>query len=451
MTTHSIRQVLSSLVIVGALAGPAVAAPVAVAAGVEAATTPTDPAAAQAIIDAAFARQEAGATLARVRELLDESAGHPAIDHARGTVRFLEAIQWLLQGATRHGFLQTFRGAGLMLTPQADLLQWTATDDPAVTPAGAIDLALRGFVARLAEADGVLAEVDGPFTAAIELPAIRFDLDGDGEATSAEGLRSFFPMLPEMRRWDPEERRTVVAPMVPPTLVVAFDRGDTEWLRGYCHLLSAAAEAVLAHDHREWFDHTGFVLFPRAVTSHEQLPGTSWSMERITGMQVPADFDLTDVLAMIGNLQMPVDEPERLALALEHLRAAVDHGRAMWAAYDAETDDDREWIPNPRQTAAFHAVQVDPALRDAWLALIDEADAVLDGRKLLRYWRGDGTRGIDLVKVFLEPRDFNLLYWVQGSAATPYLREGEFTAPRTWAQIRRLTDQRVLRYSFWFN
>ena len=50
-----------------------------------------------------------------------------------------------------------------------------------------------------------------------------------------------------------------------------------------------------------------------------------------------------------------------------------------------------------------------------------------------------------------EPRDFNLLYWIQGSAATPYLREGEFTAPNTWAQIRRLTERRYFRFSFWFN
>ena len=54
-------------------------------------------------------------------------------------------------------------------------------------------------------------------------------------------------------------------------------------------------------------------------------------------------------------------------------------------------------------------------------------------------------------KVFLEPREFDLLYWIQGSAAAPYLREGEFTTPGTWAQLQRVFDRRVFRYSFWFN
>ena len=56
-------------------------------------------------------------------------------------------------------------------------------------------------------------------------------------------------------------------------------------------------------------------------------------------------------------------------------------------------------------------------MRDTWLLFLDEADAILLGHKVLRFWRGDGTRGIDVTKVFLEPREFDLLYWIQGSAA----------------------------------
>ena len=37
------------------------------------------------------------------------------------------------------------------------------------------------------------------------------------------------------------------------------------------------------------------------------------------------------------------------------------------------------------------------------------------------------------------------------AVTAPYLREGEFTAPGTWAQLERVFDQRVFRFSFWFN
>jgi hypothetical protein len=402
-------------------------------------------------IDAAFALQEDGATLATVQQSLDELPAGPDTAFARATVRFLRAFEGLLQGAHRHGFLQTFNQAGDVISPRLDVLQWTANDTPAQTTPELINVGLKSFILQLADADRVLAEVDGDFKVAIEIPEIRFDINADGKATSAESLRALFALLPEMGRWDPEQRRTVWRPLVPEDLVVAFDRGDAEWMRGYCHALSGFAEMILAHDYSDWFDRTGFVLFPEAVTTHESLPGTAWSMEALMGNQPPAPFDLTDVLAMIGNFQMPVAEPERLTRALEHFRKTVDHGRAMWEHYDNEADDDREWIPNPDQTAAFHEVEVDEDMRDAWLALIDEAGAVLNGKKLLRFWRGDGTKGIDLVKVMTEPRDFNLLYWIQGSAATPYLVEGEFTAPNTWAQIRRVTERRYFRYSFWFN
>ena len=82
---------------------------------------------------------------------------------------------------------------------------------------------------------------------------------------------------------------------------------------------------------------------------------------------------------------------------------------------------------------------------------VDEADDLLHGRKVMRFWRGDGTRGIDVTRVFLDPHEFDLLYWIQGSAAAPFLREGEFTTPGTWARLEAALDHRMLRYSFWFN
>ncbi len=402
-------------------------------------------------INAIFASQKDGTTLRELTEELDTLPPSSEAAFARATTRFLMAFEGLLQGAHRHGFLQTFREVGPMMTGRMQVIAWTANDNPAETTPQLINLALRSFIVQLADANRVLAEIDQDFKVEIEIPAIRFDINADGEASSSESLRSLFALIPEIGRWDPQQRRTVFRPVVPEDLVIAFDRGDAEWMRGYAHALSGFAEIILAHDYNEWFDRTGFVLFPKAVTTHDSLPGSTWFIETVFGAQEPAPFDATDLFAMIGNLQLPIKEPERMTRALEHFRKTIEHARAMWKLYDAETDNDREWIPNPRQTAAFSEVVVSIDMRDAWLALIDEADAVLSGRKLLRFWRGNGTKGIDLVAVFTEPRDFDFLYWLQGSAATPYLREGEFTAPGTWDQIRRVTDRRYFRFSFWFN
>ncbi len=407
----------------------------------------------QDIIDNAFAQQSQGATLAQVRVALEPHAGgDDAIDFALGAVDFLLSGETLLQRVHTHGFLSTFRGVA-PLAPQGRFVTWFGNDTPEPTGPADVHAAVLEWTQKLDQADRTLSAVGGDFTCKLSLPDLRFDINGDGEATSAERLGALFDLLPPRWQRDPDTGQGEMTSLVPEELTVAFDRGDAEWLRGYCHVLMAVGEWMLAHNGKDLFDHTGHVFFPDAKITFDYLPGSTWSLERISGgsMRTPAPFDFTDLFAFFANMRLPVDEPDRMHTALKHLRAAVVHGKAMWAHYDAETDNNLEWIPNPQQTAAFHEVQVDALMRDGWLLFLDEADAILAGKKVLRFWRGDGTRGIDVPKVFLDPHEFDLVYWVQGSAAAPYLREGEFTTPGTWARLRKAFDNRMLRYSFWFN
>lgn len=400
-------------------------------------------------INEAFALQQQGATLSQVRESLDSHAPDDARAFALGAVDFLLSVEGLIQDAHLHGFLGTLNQARGFAGPRAQFLAWFGNDAPAKTTNADLHASVASFTDSLASAEETLSAVDGDFTCAIDLNAIRFDIDGDGETTSAESLRGLFNLLPPSGRW--ENGDWVSERLVPEDLVVAFDRGDAPWLRGYCHLLMAQSKWFLAHDSEELFNRTGHIFFPEADIEFDYLPGSTWSLERLTGMPTPAPFDFTDVLVFFGNMRLPMKEPELMSEALGHLRASVTLGKEMWSHYDRETDDDREWIPNPKQTAAFGEVEVDAQMRDAWLLFLDEADDVLHGRKVLRFWRGDGTRGIDVVKLFEEPQDFDLLYWIQGSAAAPYLREGEFTSPGTWAQLEAVFNRRVFRFAFWFN
>ncbi len=408
----------------------------------------------QDIIDAAFGQLADGGTLTQVRNELERHAGNDdGVMFAMGAVDFLLAGEAVTQEAHRLGFLGPMRTVAAMTGERAAFLNWFANDNPTEATAADVRAAFQGFVDKLDIAEKTLANIDSDFKCAIVLPEIRFDINADGKTTSAESLRSLFAFMPRMRFYDEAAERWVQTSMLPEDLTVAFDRGDADWLRGYCHVLMGAGEWALAHDGGELWDHTGHIFFPKAKIKYDYLPGSTYAFEIFTGgmMRTPAPFDITDVLVFFGNMRLPVAEPERMKSALAHFQAAVKHGHAMWHHYDNETDNDREWIPNPNQVAAFADVTVDRDMHDAWLMFLDEADDLLAGRKVLRFWRGDGSKGIDLPKVFNEPQTFDLLYWIQGSAAAPYLREGEFTEPGTWAQLVRVFDGRMFRFSFWFN
>lgn len=417
--------------------------------------TPCALAAAQAqdLIDDAFGAQADGVTLTEVRATLAPHAGDDAVDFALGATDFLIATEGLLQQMHRLGFMETFRGPAMFAEGRLSFIEWISNPDPDPATAKDVHDAVLAWTEALATADETLAAVDGDFGCVIDLRTLRFDIDSSGVADDDETLNVLFMLLPMADRWNEDAGAWERVRLVEGPLVVRFDRGDAEWLRGYCHVMMAIGDWMLAHDGRELFDHTGHIYFPKAQIKYDYLPNSTWTIERLTGgaMDTPAPFDVTDVIAFFANMRLPVDEPERMRAALEHLRAAVAHAKAMWAFYDAEEDDDREWVPNPDQTAAFGDVVVDAEMRAAWLAFLDESDDVLHGRKVLRFWRGDGTRGIDVVEVFEEPREFDLVYWIQGSAAAPYLREGEFTTPETWRQLLDALDNRAFRYMFWFN
>jgi hypothetical protein len=96
-------------------------------------------------------------------------------------------------------------------------------------------------------------------------------------------------------------------------------------------------------------------------------------------------------------------------------------------------------------------VAVEPEMLDAWLVMLDEVDAVLAGRKLVPYWRVADGRGLNLRRLFLEPERFDLVLWLQGAAAAPYLEEGEVTDAETWREIVRAFGGDFAAFAFWFN
>lgn len=232
-----------------------------------------------------------------------------------------------------------------------------------------------------------------------------------------------------------------------PNFVIAFDRADVDWLRGYCHLLSAVLEISLAYDGQELFDVSVHRIFKYAKTPHAFLydeprdttPGSWFRFE-----------DIADLIAAIHVMRFPVAEPKRMAVALDHVEQTIGLSRQMWKRVQAETDDDREWIPNPKQRGAIN-IQVTAEMVESWEVALVEFEQILQGKKLLPFWRGSPKRGVNLRKAFLEPRSLDVVLWVQGTAATPYLEEGEQTKPETWRKINDAFRGQFIAFGFWFN
>ena len=62
-----------------------------------------------------------------------------------------------------------------------------------------------------------------------------------------------------------------------------------------------------------------------------------------------------------------------------------------------------------------------------------------------------GGRGINIRKVFTEPREFDLVLWVQGSGASPYLERGPMTKPEFWRRLMGTFRGNFIGFAIWFN
>ena len=73
------------------------------------------------------------------------------------------------------------------------------------------------------------------------------------------------------------------------------------------------------------------------------------------------------------------------------------------------------------------------------------------GKKLIPFWRSKDGRGINLKRFFTEPRTFDLVLWVQGTAALPYLEKGELTTGTNMEELDRLLEGDLFLFSVWVN
>ncbi len=374
-------------------------------------------------------------SIAALTELVEAS---PNDDRARLALGILTIVKtgedsahWLY----RYGAGNPTRNASVFVFPMFAAIP--GNPEPETLRYEDIDAFFQTWMADLVEAERILSKIkDGNVKLEIDLARLRLDLNGNGIASDNEMAGVAFSILFNGGRRNAEDV---------PSFVVAADRADVEWLRAYCQVFLGIGEIHLAHDQRDLFERVGHVVFPSTETPHAYLRGRSVFDPTMTGL------DVTDLIALIHLIRFPIDEPERMIRAKEHFLRAIGHSRAMWTHALVESDNDREWLPNPNQDAAMDGMHIDETRIKLWHDLLADTEAALTGKKLVRFWRGDGTMGINLKRVFEEPGTFDLLLWIQGTAAKDYLEEGELTRDFLWRDFEDAFGDRPFRYIFYVN
>ncbi len=362
--------------------------------------------------------------------------------YALGIVQFLRAGEKLGQTWRHHGLL----GSRLASSLPFLRLPVGQADPEFVAPVSYDDIraAFITFLADIGTAEATFAALpDDPGKVALRPGLVKIDYAGNGKPADTETAWQTYERLNRGRNFVEDESPD---PKDAENFLIKFDAGDVPWFRGYCHLLSGLAETVLAHDESSLFDHTAHLFFEKPKTPFPFLQrGKDASVMDMDREPISA------LLAFIHLLDFPVREPARMAAALDHFSRVPAFGRESWRRILAETDDDHEWIPSPRQHGVLPA-EVTQERIDAWMNVLNETDAILAGKKLVPFWReGVGARGLNVRRVFTEPKGLDLMLWIQGTGAAPYLEEGTMTDERVWHNFQRAFSGVALGFSLYFN
>ena len=356
------------------------------------------------------------------------STDDPEAQYALGLLQTLGAVEGLTQDLYRYGLKTNSPDLPFVRLP----VPMNAAPDP-ITYAK-WRAVLQDFIDDLQTAQTTLKSIEAD-EVKLKLPVglIRLDFNGDGQASDEETFWVLFTAVAGVpNALDADQQR----------YDIGFDKADVHWLIGYTHLLQAMGEAWLAYDTEVFYAATAPMFFEGAKTPGlklEEGSDRSFSYERIA-----------DAIAIVHLASFKIEEPERMQAAHAHLQQVIDESRKTWDCIARETDDDREWIPGAKQTS-ITPLRVNQEQVDGWKLFLDEADAVLAGKKLIPHWRAPKGRGINLYHVFHHPRDFDLVMWAHGAAAEPYLSQGEVVSPATSRTLQRMFQGNFFSFAVWFN
>lgn len=393
----------------------------------------TDPLAATYLESGKLADGEAA-----LQKRLAAEKGDDQARYGLAMIQFLQGLERLSQSLHKHDLNSE---AGALAGIPVLRLPVPPNENPQEISYDDTRQILQTWVNDLVRVEATLAEIrDENIQLPLRLGRVRLDVNGDGQAADDETFWQLFATVARLGNVDPNEADIEV-----PELVIGFDRGDVHWMRGYCHLLAGVSEIALAYDSQELFERTAHLFFPRVNTPHAYLQTGPKLFDLGSGP------DIMDLIAFIHLLNFEVKEPDRMTTALKHFESMVDQSFESWKFIEAEEDSHYEWVPNPSQASVLPNVRVTQEMIDAWKMVMTDVKAVLAGEKLIPFWRDNGALGVNVRRVFTEPQRFDLVLWVQGTGATPYLEEGNMIDTTDWARINNAFRGQFFFFAIWFN
>ncbi len=237
----------------------------------------------------------------------------------------------------------------------------------------ALDLADRDLV----KVAGALAIAASDPAIAIELCLACWEIDWNGNGR-IDRRDKLLLQIEQDRAGEPIARND---PRRKPTF--RFDHGDIAWARAFVSFQRAALSLALAYE----LDDANAALAKR----RRKLP---------------------------KEIVIRLARPDRVRKARLLILAGLAHSNNARRAYLAETDDDREWVPNPQQRSHPMPLPINQALYQTWEWVLGDATRLLnseEGLSVAQFARLTGlelepppTGYLDIGRMLAKPRDIVL-------------------------------------------
>ncbi len=370
------------------------------------------PAAAQDRTDIAASLRDAG--LAPTGAMLAALPDPDATERfALGGVRFLRAIEVTLQTRWRLGVNAA--------RTELPILRLPVPPNPAPEPFEPDDIGalFAGLIADLDAARAPLMTIaDGDTVALpVALDDLWFDVNMNGVRDEGEALVNVAGLALTGRGLAGGTGARIV-----------FDTADAAWLAAYTHFLSGFAELVLA------FDPAGPIAEVAAASERMDALAGDTPFRNAMDMQFGQQVDRL-MMVWLALKQQP--DPAHTRAARAHLLKMIALNRLFWDRVATETDDAGEWIPNDAQTQAL-GLTVPPGTGERWQAVLDDAEALLNGEKLIPFWRMRSGAGLNLRRMLEDPAPIDLAAWAHGVGLLDYAEKGETVSRDAWLDFSRL-------------